>query len=215
MKKISFLGISQDTIAIIFDLISELKFQENFDIYPNKLFDIIPFLPHKEISYTIHSVGTKLPVFDSFVFGVSGAKNKKTIFLDFLKSMEINEERYFSLIHNSAYIAPSSIISKGVLIEPKVVISSQTQIDFGVSIKRGSLVGHHNQIGAFTDINPGVIISGKVKIGTGCTIGSGAILKDNISIGENTIIGMGSVVTKDIPSNCVAYGNPCKIMKEF
>lgn len=215
MKKISLLGISEDTIAILFDLVSELNLQESFDIYPNRLFEIVPFLPHKAISYTIHPVGTKLPVFDTFVFGVSGAKNKKAIFIDFLKSMEIKEERYFSLIHNSAYIAPSSIISNGVLIEPKVVISSQSQIDFGVSIKRGSLIGHHNQIGAFTDINPGVIISGKVKIGAGCTIGSGAVFKDNISIGENTIIGMGSVVTKDIPSNCVAYGNPCKIIKEF
>ncbi|MDI1322297.1 MAG: acetyltransferase [Algoriphagus sp.] len=215
MKKISILGISEDTIAIIFDLVSELRTQDNFDIYPNKWFNTVPFLPFKKTSYTIHSVGTILPASDIFVFGVSGPKNKKTIYLDFLKSMEINEERYFSLIHDSAYVASSSKISNGVLIEPKVVISSQTQIDFGVSIKRGSLIGHHNLIGAFTDINPGVVISGKVKIGAGCTIGSGAVLKDNISIGENTIIGMGSVVTKDIPSNCVAYGNPCKIMKEF
>lgn len=215
MKNISILGISEDTIAIIFDLIFELNHQTNIDVYPNKFFDIIPFLPFKKVSYNVQSVGSELPDSDTFVFGVSGPKNKQTIFLDFLNSMKINEDRYFSLIHNTAYVAPSCIISNGVLIEPQVVISSQAQIDFGVSIKRGSLIGHHNHIGSFTDINPGVVISGKVKIGKGCTIGSGAILKDNISIGENTIIGMGSVVTKDIPANCVAYGNPCKVIKEF
>ena len=36
-----------------------------------------------------------------------------------------------------------------------------------------------------------------------------------ITIGDNTIIGAGSVVTKDIPSNVVAVGNPCKIIKEI
>lgn len=215
MKKISILGISEDTIAIIFDLIFELNHQKNIDVYPNKFFDIVPFLPRKEVPYKIHTIGTRLPDSDTFVFGVSGPKNKRTIFLDFLNSMNIDENRYFSIIHNTTYLAPSCTISNGVLIEPQVVISSQAQIDFGVSIKRGSLIGHHNHIGSFTDINPGVVISGKVKIGKGCTIGSGAVLKDNISIGENTIIGMGSIVTKDIPANCIAYGNPCKIIKEL
>ena len=36
-----------------------------------------------------------------------------------------------------------------------------------------------------------------------------------VTIGDNTIIGAGSVVTKDIPSNVVAVGNPCKIIKEI
>jgi acetyltransferase-like isoleucine patch superfamily enzyme len=36
-----------------------------------------------------------------------------------------------------------------------------------------------------------------------------------VTIGENTIIGMNSIVTKDIPANCIAAGNPCKIIKEI
>ncbi|MDM1550616.1 hypothetical protein HX095_05255 [Empedobacter falsenii] len=35
-----------------------------------------------------------------------------------------------------------------------------------------------------------------------------------VTIGDNTIIGAGSVVTKDIPSNVIAVGNPCKVIKE-
>ena len=35
-----------------------------------------------------------------------------------------------------------------------------------------------------------------------------------VTIGDNVTIGAGSVVTKDIPSNCVAYGNPCKVKRE-
>lgn len=36
-----------------------------------------------------------------------------------------------------------------------------------------------------------------------------------ITIGDNTVIGTGSVVTKDIPANVVAVGNPCRIMREI
>ena len=46
-------------------------------------------------------------------------------------------------------------------------------------------------------------------------IGAGAIILPGITIGDNTVIGAGSVVTKDIPANVVALGNPCKVLREI
>lgn len=54
-----------------------------------------------------------------------------------------------------------------------------------------------------------------VHIGKNCWIGSGAIILPGVTIGDNTVIGAGSVVTKDIPSNVVAVGNPCKVLREM
>jgi Acetyltransferase (isoleucine patch superfamily) len=54
-----------------------------------------------------------------------------------------------------------------------------------------------------------------VKIGNGCWIGGGVIILPNITIGDGTVIGAGSVVTKDIPDNCVAAGNPCKVLRRI
>lgn len=54
-----------------------------------------------------------------------------------------------------------------------------------------------------------------VKIGKDCWIGSGAIILPGVEIGNGTVIGAGSVVTKNIPENCVAVGNPCKVIKKF
>lgn len=54
-----------------------------------------------------------------------------------------------------------------------------------------------------------------VKIGKNCWIGAGAIIVPGVTIGDNTVIGAGSVVTKDIPSNVVAVGNPCRVMREI
>lgn len=53
----------------------------------------------------------------------------------------------------------------------------------------------------------GISIEDNVWIGASCQI------LDGISIGENSIIGAGSIVTKSIPANCTAFGNPAKVIK--
>ena len=46
-----------------------------------------------------------------------------------------------------------------------------------------------------------------------CGIGGGSIILAGITIGTGSVIGAGSVVTKSIPANCVAVGNPCKVIR--
>lgn len=54
-----------------------------------------------------------------------------------------------------------------------------------------------------------------VHIGKNCWLGAGVIVLPGVTIGDNTVIGAGSVVTKDIPSNVVAVGNPCRVLREI
>jgi len=54
-----------------------------------------------------------------------------------------------------------------------------------------------------------------VTIGNNVWIGGGSIIMLGVIIGDNVTIGAGSVVTKSIPSNVLAYGNPCRIIKEI
>ena len=60
--------------------------------------------------------------------------------------------------------------------------------------------------------NPETVIYGKINIGKNCFIGCRSVILPNVTIGDNVIIGAGSIVNKDIPSNTVAAGNPCKII---
>lgn len=53
-----------------------------------------------------------------------------------------------------------------------------------------------------------------VVIGKNVWIGGGAIIMPGVTIGDNVVIGAGSVVTRDIPSDRIAYGNPCRVMRE-
>lgn len=54
-----------------------------------------------------------------------------------------------------------------------------------------------------------------VKIGADCWIGGGAVICPGVTIGDRSIIGAGSVVTKDIPSDSMAVGNPARVIKKL
>lgn len=62
------------------------------------------------------------------------------------------------------------------------------------------------------DGNPDTGYFGPIKIGENCFIGARSTILAGVTIGDNTIIGACSLVNKDIPSNVVAAGNPCKII---
>lgn len=53
-----------------------------------------------------------------------------------------------------------------------------------------------------------------VRIGRNCWLGAGVIVLPGVTIGDNVVVGAGSVVTKDLPSNVVAVGSPCRVLRE-
>lgn len=91
----------------------------------------------------------------------------------------------------------------------------------------------HIYVGDYTMIGPNVTIASaghpilpelrekgyqynmQVHIGKNCWIGAGSVILPGVTIGDNTVIGAGSVVTKDIPENVVAVGNPCRVLREI
>lgn len=91
----------------------------------------------------------------------------------------------------------------------------------------------HIYVGDYTMIGPNVVIATAghpilpelrplayqynmpIHIGKNCWLGAGVIVLPGVTIGDNSVIGAGSVVTKDIPANVVAVGNPCKVLREI
>lgn len=54
-----------------------------------------------------------------------------------------------------------------------------------------------------------------VHIGKNVWLGAGVVVLPGITIGDNSVVGAGSIVTKDIPANVVAIGNPCRVLREI
>lgn len=63
--------------------------------------------------------------------------------------------------------------------------------------------------------NKGLEYAKPIKVGNNVWIGGNVVVLPGITIGDNVVIGAGSVVNKDIPSNVVAVGNPCRVIKEL
>ena len=66
----------------------------------------------------------------------------------------------------------------------------------------------------FQAMNCTFLDDNEIRIGDNVWISDGAIILPGVTIGDNVVIGAGSVVTKDIPSNVVAVGSPCKVLRE-
>ena len=62
--------------------------------------------------------------------------------------------------------------------------------------------------------NKGLEYAKPITVGNNVWIGGNVIVLPGVTIGDNVIIGAGSVVTKDIPDNKIAYGNPCRIIRD-
>ena len=128
-------------------------------------------------------------------------------------------------------------IGKNCWIEPdfrcefgkNIILEDNIYINFGciildcaeVRIESNTLLGPNVGIYAVNhSIDPKERINGgcfgkPVHIGKKCWIGGDVKILAGVTIGDNSIIGTGSIVTKDIPSNVIAVGNPCKVIREI
>lgn len=114
------------------------------------------------------------------------------IYFCYGKNIEIGEGSYINF--NCNFVDDGKItIGNRVMFGPWVTIAT---------------VGH--------PINPNYrkyMYTDPVRIEDNCWIGAGSIICPGVTIGKNSVIGAGSVVTKDIPANSVAVGNPCKVLR--
>ena len=110
---------------------------------------------------------------------------------------------------------------KNIMVEDNVFINSgcHFQAQGGIAIGEGSLIGHNVVLATLNhemdpehrkDLHPAPI-----KIGRHVWIGANATVCPGVTIGDGCVIGAGSVVTKDIPSNVIAVGNPCRVLREI
>ncbi|HEY7773249.1 MAG TPA: acyltransferase [Marinagarivorans sp.] len=100
------------------------------------------------------------------------------------------------------------------LIAPGVELTAMCGIEIGDNcmIAADALIHDSDWHGLYNRLRP-FRCSKTVALGNNVWVGARAIITKGVSIGENSVIGAGSVVTKDIPANCVAAGNPAKVVK--
>ncbi|ASC70807.1 Putative acetyltransferase EpsM [Halomicronema hongdechloris C2206] len=122
---------------------------------------------------------------------------------------------FTSAIHPSAQIAIGVNIRLGTVIMANAVLNTDAQIGHHVIINTGATIDHDCVIGDYCHVAPGCSLCGQVTLGTGVLLGVGSHLCPGVTVGEQTICGAGAVVVKSLPSHCLAYGCPAKIMRSL
>lgn len=155
------------------------------------------------------------------------ASNTKLVLLGTFRygdNVVINGEGIDNVLRSQIVVLPGAILEIG---------SNTGMSQVSITCKQSIKIGSHVTIGAGTMIydtnfhntdwkvrrdpssdldsakNAPVIIDDDVFIGARCIIGKG------VTIGARSIIAAGSVVVKDIPSDCIAGGNPCKVIRKI
>lgn len=128
----------------------------------------------------------------------------------------------YSHISPGVFIGKNCVIGEGVHVGPNVIIGDNCKIQNHSLLYEGVTLEDNVFLGPNTITTNDFIpqVGGDWKnsdrfrntlFKKGCSIGANSTIVCGVIIGENSLIGAGSVVTKNIPSNCKAFGNPAKI----
>jgi len=120
-----------------------------------------------------------------------------------------------TIIDNSANIGSEVGLGEGIYVGKNTVVNAKSTIRDMAIINTGAIIEHGCCINEFTHIGPGAVICGDVKIGASTHVGANATVIQGVTIGDNSMIGAGSIVVHDVPSKVIAYGNPCKEVRNY
>jgi len=130
------------------------------------------------------------------------------------KLFRLNPKTKWPVHFTSKVTAPQNI-KKGILCDPGdnpgiyiqanngIIIGSN--VGFGAGTKIISSIHSHNNHSKHDMVEP-------IIIGNNVFVGANSVILPSVKIGDNVVIGAGSIVVKDIPSNSIAVGNPCKVI---
>lgn len=166
--------------------------------------------------YKTDRIGPDIPFTHwKLYFNSTMKKLCKDKFLFFDDSAEFRSGAY-------AVYCSSIKIGKNVVIRPNTMLlaDESTIIDIQNNVMLGPGVQMYTDNHDFNDITRPIIEQEhyqlkNITIEKDSWIGANSIILTGVTIGEHSVIGAGSVVTKNIPSYCVAVGNPCKVIKEL
>lgn len=121
---------------------------------------------------------------------------------------------WVNAIHPSVIIGKGISIGHGIVAMANVVFNPNCVIEDFTAFYTGAIIEHDCHIKRFASVSAGSVIAGKTIVGRRSAITLNCTLVDRIEIGNDTVIGSGSLVLNNIPDNVLAYGSPCKVIRE-
>jgi sugar O-acyltransferase (sialic acid O-acetyltransferase NeuD family) len=206
MKNIVIFGIGGHSKVVCDILVKQNKYRPIAFVSLNESISIFMGIPHVHQS-KFADIACELGI---IAIGDNFIRNQVSEFI-LSKKPHFN---FISAIHPSAQIADGVKIGEGSVVMALSALNSDTVVKRHVIINTHSSVDHDGLIGDFASIAPGCALGGNVEVGSFSAVSLGAQVIHNIKIGEHSVIGAGALVLNDIGDFKVAYGIPCKEMRD-
>jgi sugar O-acyltransferase (sialic acid O-acetyltransferase NeuD family) len=127
-----------------------------------------------------------------------------------VERLDLDEERYATIVHPTVTAAPSCEIGAGSVLLAHVDLTADVVVGRHVVIMPQVVLTHDVRVTDFATLASGARIGGGCHIGRGAYVASGACLREGISLGDRAMVGMGAVVTHDVPPDRLWYGIPAR-----
>jgi sugar O-acyltransferase (sialic acid O-acetyltransferase NeuD family) len=157
------------------------------------------------------SMAVTLPSDLCFVFAV-GSQSTQLIRDEIFTKLEISPSRFPALIHPKADIDPTSEIGHGCIIHPGACLGPGSVLSDFAILAVNSALGPDSLVKEFAMVTSLVLVLSRAVVGRMAFVGSLTCILEDVHIGDFSRVGVGSVVSRNIPENAIAMGNPARVL---
>lgn len=143
---------------------------------------------------------------DIFVCAIGDVNVRKKC----IEKMEHRGAHFLTLIHNTAFIAPSCQIGDGCIILQDAKIGTDVIVGKHCLIQLNAIIAHNCVLGDYNRIDCNVVCVGGVKVKNNVTIHTSAVINHKVTIGNNATVGACSFVIRSVKEGATVYGNPAR-----
>jgi sugar O-acyltransferase (sialic acid O-acetyltransferase NeuD family) len=130
-----------------------------------------------------------------------------------VSKLNLQADRWATIIHPAAVVAPGTQIGPGTVILAGAVTTSPVRIGAHVVVMPAVVLTHDNVVSDYATLASGARLAGGVNVGEGAYLGAGALVREHRTIGAWALIGMGAAVTMDVPPGEVWAGLPARRLR--
>lgn len=146
-----------------------------------------------------------------FVIGMANDRQPR-LRLEVASRLGLPRERYVSLVHPAASVAPEADIGVGCLVFQGSIICHKARLGDHTFIAHGCIVSHHAVVNEGATMAPGAVLCGGAALGCGAYAGARSVIRGDTTVGPGALAGIGSVVVRDVPADRVVLGNPARLL---
>lgn len=141
-----------------------------------------------------------------YILALGGANARKSV------AEDLTQQGWQALtyVHESVLLGVNISIGEGVVVCPRVSLSSDCTLHAFVLVNGGCGVAHDVVVGRYTSLLGSVSLNGNVTVGECVTVGAGALIYPGRRIGDGAVIGMGSAVFSHVKPGTTVIGNPAR-----